>query len=809
MAMGNWTADLRRAARSLGRSVGFTTTTVATLALTIGAAAAMFAVVEAVLLAPLPYAQPERLVYIGGTAPGSQLPPEFDLPGEFYVHYSERSGLLDGLSLYSSFTNTLRTPERVERVRMSIATNSMYRTLGVQPAVGRAPVDADGRDVLVISHRLWTDWFGGDPGVIGRSVQVAGGERTIIGIMGPEFRFPDDDTLLWLPVALGAADITAPGRPGNPLVARLKPGATPDALTAELNQLARQLPERFGGPASYARTIEQFGAVVRPLKQHFVGDASRALWVLLAAAAIVMLIACANVANLFLVRTEGRQRELAVRRALGAGRRQLVRLQLAEALVIAALGGGLAVLVAAAIVPAFLGVAPDRIPRMDQVALGPETLGFALGAALLAALLCGLVPALRGSIPDLARLRDGGRGSTTRRHRLRNLLVAGQTALALLLLIGSALLFRSADALLSTDPGYETSDIFSFQIAPDRPSLDSAPAFARFNLAFLDRLAALPGVESAGLVENLPLEEGTNSVPVRSEGMAGPVEEGPRVQVTFTAGDYFPSMGIALLAGRPFADSDHLAPQGSAVVSRSAAERLWPGEDPVGKRLELAGREGWQTVVGVVEDVRQFALAQTPEPLVYLPMVDTSAEGGRSVSSPAFVVRSSRANTIAADVRALVREVAPEAPMYRTFTMEALVQRNVAQLSFTLFTMGVAALLSLLLGAIGLYGVLSYIVAERTREIGLRMALGASASQVRRIVVGQGTRVVAIGIAVGLVAALAFTRVLDTLLYGVGAFDLPVFALMALAMLGVGALASYLPARRASSMDPSDSLRRE
>ena len=431
---------------------------------------------------------------------------------------------------------------------------------------------------------------------------------------------------------------------------------------------------------------------------------------------------------------------------------------------------------------------------------------FTLGVALVAALVCGLVPAIRASSPDLTRLREGGRGATRHRGWARDGLVVAQTALALVLLIGSGLLVRSFRALRSVDPGYSTENIFTFQIAPEGAQLRDGPSFARFDLQFMDRLRALPGVETVGLVENIPLNEGTATFRARTEDMASDPDAGTIVAFTFEAGDYFKAMGIDVLAGRPLETNDHLTNQRNIVVSKTAANLLWPGKDPIGRRLQRPGQTGWETVVGVVEDVMQYGFRDTPQPLIYFPLVGPTPREW-VISSPAYVVKTRRAETIAPEIRALVREVAPSAPMYRVYTMARLARESMMQLSFTLLTLGIASALALILGAVGLYGVLSYVVAQRTREIGVRMALGAEAGRVRRMVVAQGARVVAVGVVIGVAVALAFTRALGSLLFGVKAVDAPTFVAVSAFMVAIGLVASYLPARRASKVDPIESLR--
>ncbi|MEP6474240.1 MAG: FtsX-like permease family protein, partial [Gemmatimonadota bacterium] len=625
------------------------------------------------------------------------------------------------------------------------------------------------------------------------------------GIMGRDFRFPDDGTLLWMSGEIRPADIRA-GRFDNDLVGRMAPGVTTADVARELTDLAKQLPERFGGPPNFAPVIARLHTIVRPLAEQMLGGVALSLWVLIGAVSIVLVIACANVANLFLVRAEGRQRDLAVRRALGAGRGQLIRLQLAESLIVAAIASVLAVVLATITFPAFLRAAPAGIPRIGDVGLDAATLWFALAAALVCGLACGAVPALRGSSPDFQRLRDGGRNATRRRNWGRNGLVIAQTALALVLLIGSGLLVRSFRALRHVDPGYSTEDIFTFQIAPSRPSLNDGPTFAQFDQNFMDRLRALPGVQSVGLVDNIPLDEGTQTSRVIASGSSPGPEGGTLLNLTFSAGDYFKSMSIPLLQGRTFQPSDNQAGVDNVVISKSAARLLWPADNPIGRQIQMVGDSAWYNVVGVVGDVMQGSFRDVPQSLVYLPLVGHLASDWQ-VSSPAYVIKTKRAETIQSEVRALVKEVAPEAPMYRIYTMAFLSKRSMVSLSFTMLTLGVLSSLALILGAVGLYGVLSFIVAERTREIGVRMALGARAEQVRAMVVAQGARVVGAGIVIGLLVALAATKALGGMLYGVQALDAPTFIAMSISMVIIGLLASYLPARRASSVDPIESLR--
>jgi predicted permease len=691
---------------------------------------------------------------------------------------------------------------------MAFPSNEMYPTLNVRPALGRAPVDADGPNVAVISDRLWEEWFGRDTSVIGRSYFIAGEMRQVLGVMPPEFQFPTDETLLWVANPVQPTTVRV-GNFGVPVVARMKPGVTAAQLEAELTTLSKQLPERFGGPATYERLIAQHSAVIEPILDRLVSPTVRtSLWVLLGGVGIVLLIAVANVTNLFLVRVEGRHRDLAVRRALGASRGQLVRLQLAEGLVVAVTAGVLAVALGAIALPLFLQAAPEGIPRLGAVSLDGATLAATFGLVILVALACSTVPALRASAPDLARIREGGRTGTDRRHWGRDGLVVGQTALAMVLLISAALLIRSFQQLRAVDPGYETADVYTFQFAPDQDHLVDGPAWGRLHLAFMDQLRALPGVTAVGVVNNVPLDEGTSGGRFLTD--EGSVEEGGTLlDQNFAGGDYFEAMGISLLRGRIFSSDEAIVPNSSVIISRSAGDRLWPDADPVGRRLRRTAQPGAiYTVVGVVEDVKQDDWRDEGEAVVYFPLTGPTPTAW-SMGSPAYVVKSPRAASLTEDVRRLVREIAPEAPVYREYTMEFLAQRAMVELTFTMLALGVVSALALILGAVGLYGVLAYVVAERTREIGVRMALGATTTTVQRMVVSQGARVVLLGIALGIAAAVASTRTLDALLFGVAAINPLLYLLMAVMLLGVGLLASYLPARRASRVDPMEALRAE
>src|SRR5918993_1993462 len=786
MVLGQWTTDVRHAWRALLRAPGFLVTAVGTLALAIGAVTGMFSVVNTVILEPLPFPDSDRLVVLSGTAPGSDLPERFGPGTEFYLHYKERSRLVEGVFVFASGTSTLRAENRVERIPMAFPTNDMYATLGVWPQLGRLPIPEDLDRVVVISDGLWSSWFKRDPAVIGKMYFVSGEMREVIGVMPPDFRFPSDRTLLWVPMQVRPEQVR-PGQPGGPMVARMKEGVTREQLARELTSLSKELPERFGGPPSYASLIERHSAIVDTVLERMVGPAVRtSLWILLGAVTLVLLIASANVANLFLVRAEGRRRDLAVRRAIGASRTQLVRLQMAEAFLVAVPAGVLAVVLSAVTLPLFLRAAPEGIPRLGFVGLDLPTLAAAFGLVILAALACGAVPALRASRSDFNPLRDGGRGATGGHHWGRDLLVVGQTALALVLLIGSALLIQSFNRLRNVDPGYDTADVYTFQFAPMQDHLVDGPSWGRLHLDFMDRLRALPGVTAVGVVNFIPLDEGTFSSRFFTDAM-NLESGGALLDVNFTGGDYFRAMSIELLHGRSFTNDETVTPNSSVIISRSAAARLWPDQDPLRRRIRQIVNKETQafTVVGVVEDVKQNDWREAGEAAVYFPLTGPTA-GAWSLGSPAYVVKSPRAESLTREVREQVRQIAPEAPVYREFTMEFLAQRSMVQLSFTMLTLGVVSALALILGAVGLYGVLSYLVAQRTREIGVRMALGATARAVRSQVVAQGAQVVLVGAVIGVVAAYLTTRFLSSLLFEVKAADPIAFIVMSAIMLAVG-----------------------
>jgi putative ABC transport system permease protein len=810
-AVESWIRDFRHSARSLARTPGFTLTVVATLALAIGANASIFSVVKAVLLEPLPYPNADRLVHIGGTAPGTDQPDEFGVADELYFAYRDTVPAIEDAGIYGIGSSTTRAEGQVDQLFVTQATPSVFSTLGVEPLRGRLPNDKDDGRVVVISYWLWQEWFHSDEQVVGKSYFFAGQNREVIGIMKPEFRFPDERVAFWVPLAIRAAQVT-PGGFAPRMVARLKAGTDRATLVAQLAPIARQVQQRLGGPAPYVRIMERHRPVVKSLREQLVGRISTALWILLGTVGIVFLVACVNVANLFTVRAESRRVELSVRRALGAGRGDLVRAHITDALLLAATGGALGALIAWAGVPLLIRAAPDAvaggfagapIPGLATAHLDRAALLFTAGISVLAACAFGLLPALRLSGPRLGNLQQAGRGVVGRRSFARDALVAVQTAAALVLLVGAALLMRSVWQLSRVDAGYDTKGIFTFQVAAGGPDLNTRASVSRFQYVFMDRLKALPGVESVGFISTLPLDEGAGSTNVTTPRIQASGAEAPLVRNAAAGGAYFQTMGIELKRGRFFDRMEEELGTRNVIISEAAAKALFPGEEPIGQQLRpaAAAADTWNTVVGIVEDVLVDDLRRTsPQPMVYLPGAGTS---------PAYVMKSARADQLAPEVRAIIRELIPNSPMYRIFTMETLAARAMASLSFTMVMVSMAALLALVLGAVGLYAVLSYGVTQRTQEIGVRMALGAEAKVVRWMFVWQGARLALLGVIVGALAAVALTRYIQTLLFGVGRLDVMAFAGMSALMLVVALVASYIPARRASRVDPLVALRSE
>ncbi|MGD8319764.1 MAG: ABC transporter permease [Gemmatimonadota bacterium] len=816
-SMGGMWREVRTAVKTLSRKPFFTALAGITLAIGIGANTAIYSVVDSVLLNPLPYPDSDEIVSANHTAPGLNLPvvPHSEA---MYLSYLDGFGSLSSFAIFNEDNVNLITGNEPERISAARVTQEFFDVLGVQPALGRAFAVGEDRTgaepVAVLGYALWQQRFGGDPGVVGQVVEMDGVQRRVVGVMPKGFSFPTD-AQLWTPMEIDAADPET-GSLSYLGIGRMAPGATVASVQAEMQRLLFRFADAHPDELS-RQVMEQAGltADVQPLKDLYVSDVSQALWILLGTVAFVLLIACANVANLFLVRAEARQREQALRTALGASRADMVRHYLTESLTLA-LGGGLVGLGIAWVgVKGLLALNPVSIPRVDEIGIDGSVLLFTAAISVFSGLLFGLFPVLGYARRDLSgALKEGGRASTTgrERHRARSALVVAQVALALVLLVGSGLMARSFSAMRHIDPGFDAVNRLTFRLSLPTAEYPDAATTRVFYRRLMERMAAIPGVESAALTSAVPLTDHKSASPMEAE--EHPVPEGalgPLVNVRQVSPGYFEAMGIELAQGRDLtwdAAGDGVR---SVVVNETLARNLWPGENAVGKRIRGQGEENplWE-VVGVAHDVRFERLNVEPEALVYMPLVTGRPESPSPVRSVAVVLHvGGDPSSYVAAARGALREVAPRLPLVDPRSMASVQRDAMASTSFTALLLGIAAAIALLLGSVGIYGVISYVVSRRTPEIGVRMALGAPAANVLREVIGQGMALAGTGVLVGLLGAWAVSRVLSSLLYGVTANDPVTYAATATGLVLIALVASWLPARRAARVDPVVALRSE
>jgi putative ABC transport system permease protein len=822
------TLQIRHALRSLRRTPAFTVTAVLTLVLGIGAVAAIFAVINGVLLRPLPYGTPDRLVGAWHNLPPLSIPKATQTSATYFT-YKRLSRSIENIGLYSEdAVNVSETGGAGEPQRLSSSwvTASLIPTLQVVPLLGRNFTEAEdlprGPNAVIISEGLWRIRFGADPSVIGKTLEVNGLSRQIVGVMPESFRFPSAATRLWLPLALDPAAPNAGGFNYNG-VARVKDGVTTADAEREFLAVLPRVVELFpfmapGVPTQMLLDQAKPTPVLVPLLEDVTGAIARTLWVVAAAAGLVLLVACANVANLALVRADQRQREIAVREALGAGRARVMALFFSESIVLAGAAGVGGIGLAWLAVRALAVAGPADIPRLAEVGIGPATLFFVLVVALLVSAVCTVIPALRlGRVPQLSvALREGGRSGTAGRsqHRLRGAMVAFQVSLALLVLAGSGLLLRTFQRLHDVEPGFDAEGVATFWISLPGARYPGDSSVVRFYTALREQVAALPGVRNASLTSRLPLlQYGMNSNPFYTEDDADAATRIPPLQIFTTVdGNYFQVMGIPLLAGRTF---DRLGVQrgGAAIISQRTAEQFWKdptGQAALGKRFRGVPSGPSYTVIGVVGNTRDTALAAPASQTVYFPVVSDDTVMGQLSRTVALVVRTQGdAPDITRQVQQVVRALDPTLPTFDVRPMEAVLRASTAQLSFTISILGAAAAVTLLLGAIGLYGVLTYLVTLRTRELGVRIALGAEPRALARMITRQGLVLTGVGIGGGLVLFALVARFLKSFLFGVDTADPVTLGAAALALIGISALASWIPARRAARVDPAGALRAE
>lgn len=816
--------NLRHALRSLRRSPGFTVIAVLVLALGIGATTAIFALLDSVVLRPLAFPEAERLVWIESRVPGIRWSQRaaWGLSPAGYFYFRAENRTLADLGVYSGAFGATRftvtgtaEPQRVNGAEVSA---SLFEVLRARPALGRLIGPEDDRPgaprVAVLGHRFWMREFGGDPGVIGSTIQISDVPAEVIGVLAPGIELPDRQADVWMPLRLDPA-----ARPVNThslaAVGRLKPGVTAAEVELDLGRLTSRFRELF--PTAYSDAFMResgFHTAVTSPRDYVVGHFARVLWMLLGAVGLVLLIACANVANLFVVRTEARRRELAIRSALGAVRGQIAGHYLAEGVLLSLVAGAFGILLAHGGIRLLLALSPAGIPRLAEVGLGGATIGFTLLVSLGAGVVFGLFPVLRARI-DLTELRDGGHSTSVspRQHRLRAGLVMGQVALAVVLLAAAGLMLRSSQHLRQVQPGFDAEGVLTLEVTLSSKRYRSYEDVNRFYRELLDRIETLPGVQSVGAAQALPLKDMAGCSGVFIEGRPlGPDDEPPCVGTYQATPGFLQALRIPV-AGRTPDWLDRERATGEVVVTKALANRLWPGEDPIGKGIKgNDDRPPYYRVVGVTGELRGEGLDRAPSEAVIFPMLPL--EGAELWSPPramTVVVKTQSAHPaeLTAAIRHALDELDPTVPIGAVQTMEQVVMRSVARTTFVMLLLAIAAGIALLLGAVGLYGVIAYVVGQRTREIGVRMALGAHAAGIARLIVGQSLKLALVGVGVGLVAALAATRALRSLLFEVSPADPLTLGTVTILFFAVALLASWLPARRATRVDPMVALRVE
>ena len=796
--------DLRYAVRSLRRAPGFATVAILTLALGIGVNTAMFSVVNGVLLRSLHFVQPDRLFLVSYQDPKNEWQREPVLTDHDYLVFKQRTRAFASVATFSGSPVTVTGGGEPERVNAALVTPEFIGVLGVAPALGSTFAAEDGKPghapVALLSDRLWRSRFAADPMIVGKPVVVNGVTNTVVGVMPPGFNFPSD-AALWQPTEV----TTSPNNVwSRPVVGRLRAGVTQEQALAELKAIAPQFAD-FPG----VKRVELVPDVV-PLKRFVVGDIERALWIFAGAVGFVLLIACANVANLLLMRAASRQQEIAVRAALGAERPRLIRQLLTESAVIALVGGAVGVLLAVVGVRALVAVAPaGRVPRIEELRIDGIVLAFTAGLALVTGMIFGLVPAFRTTRRELRdTIAQGARTLSSRHGGLRGALVVVEIALALVLLAGAGLMIRSFAQMRAVDLGFRPASVVAMTVDLPRSVYPNGEAMQRFHTSVLAGLAALPGVDATGAVNWRPL--GGNLIAGDFQVENGAQSKGWADKMLVSPG-YFRTWGIRLRGGREFREQDDAAAAKVVVISATIARKLWPNADPVGKRISMEDKPtpgSWLTIVGVVDDVVQEDVKKEAHGTLYQPYAQ--------VAFPFFLehmnfgVRTSAPlATVAPAMRRVLRSVDKDQPIQKIATMEELVASTRAEPLFQARLLALFSILALALAAIGIYGVLAYSVAERTHEIGIRVALGAQARDVSRMVLRRTIALSVPGVAIGVAGALVVTRVLDRLLFGVKPNDPATLITVAALLAGVALVAALIPARRAARVDPLIGLRAE
>jgi putative ABC transport system permease protein len=799
--------DLRFALRASLKKPAFTLIVVLALAVGIGANTAIFSVVNAILLRPLPFKNPDRLVMVW--MDNHKLGVDQDWHSyPNYVDYRDQNSTFEDIAAFNDRSFNLTGTGEPVRVVGSWSTVNLFPVLGVDPLHGRtftAEEEEPGKDmVALISYGLWQRRFGGDPNIVGQPINLNDVNRTIIGVMPAGFAFPQKETDVWVPLTITPQRKQARGSFSLKAIGRLKPGVTRAQARADMSAIAVHLVEQF------PRIMDSYGVNLVPLHEQVTGKVRTALLVLLAAVGFVLLIACANVANLLLARAATREREIAIRTALGATRRRLVRQLLTESLLLAIAGGALGLLLAIWGLSALIAISPANIPRLDQVGIDGRVLAFTLSVSLLTGILFGLVPALQASKPDLNEsLKEGGRGTAGSRRggRIRSLLVVAEVALSLVLLIGAGLLIKSFIHLQRFDLGFNPNNLLTLSVQLSGTKYRES-ATATFFQQAMQRMEQVPGVQSVGAISAIFLTDTPDSTNFTIEGR--PVTTGAdsiEVPLDAVTPDYFRVMGIPLLKGRFFDERDRTGSVPVAIINETFAKRFFEGEDPIGKRYCYGTPDKdtqWLTIVGIVGDMRRTGFDKEVRPETFLP------HGQYPINRLTIVARTTGdPASYSGALRDAVWAVDKDQSVFDIKTMATTLDEMTAERRFTMLLLGVFAAVAMLLAAIGIYGVMSYSVTQRMHELGVRIALGARARDVLRLVVGYAMRLALVGVAVGLMAAGFLTHLMSGLLYGVSATDPATFLLISSLLTGVSLAASFVPARRAMKVDPMVALRYE
>jgi putative ABC transport system permease protein len=809
------TADLTHSLRRLARAPGFATIAILTLALGIGANTAIFSLVKTVVLQPLPYAQPDHLVMIWGRNLDKGETTWLSVPE--ILSYRADLPAFEQVAAYTGTSVNITGGLEPERVMAAFVTPNLFRSLGVSALVGRTFSSSDSAAAIgsevVISDGLWQRRFGGRADVVGQSIQLNGSARTVIGVMPPSFRLPRDfaserPTELWMPVDL-TPQSSSWGDHSYIGFARVRRGTDLASATAAMEALE----ERWVRDGHWTdRNLSGRAAIA--MSDFVVGDVRSALWVLLGAVGVILLIACANVANLILARSDDRHREVAVRTALGASRGRIVRQLLTESVVIAIIGGVLGIGIAYLGMRGLLAVRPTNLPRVEQLGLDVGVLAFSLLLTVMTGLVFGLAPAMELSKPDLNRsLKEGGRaGSVGKgRQRFRDSLAVTQMAFSVVLLIGAMLLVRSFVELRRVDLGFKPDNALTFRVVAAAQTYNDPQSVINFYRTLRQRLAQLPGVEQVGATRLLPLTGTIGDWSITIEGKDKAPGENPNGDWQVVTPGYFESMGMRVTRGRTLTDDDHENAPIVAVINETMARRYWPGNDPIGKRFHIGtANQPWITIVGIIGRVRHNAVTETERAEMYVPHAQWGAAGANPRRELTYVVRTSGDPMgVVGYVRETVRSMDPNMPIADLRTLERVADASLAQARFTTLLLALFAALALTLATIGIYGVISLLVTRRRQEIGIRMALGARPQAILTMVLRRGMTLAAIGVVAGVVGAFALTSVLNTLLYGVTRFDPTTFIVVPLILAAVALAACLIPAGRAARVAPLVALREE